>query len=348
MSQRTFLQTVLAAVIGLLGFVAVVPQASAEAYSAQALAYAVGVQEAHTEAIMEKSGVVGTAVGLDQQGHIAVKVFLMDSAAAADLPTSLNGVPIEAEVTGEIIAFRNPPDEPAAVDPTAVDPAGRFPRPVPIGVSIGHPEITAGTICCRVRDASGKVYVLSNNHVLADSNHASRGDNVLQPGPFDGGVHPRDTIGTLRRFVRIRFCNASCPPNTMDAAIALSSTALLGKATPPDGYGTPDSTIVSPSIGQRVIKYGRTTAQTRGRISAINATVNISYDSSGTARFVNQIIISPGNFSSPGDSGALVVGASGRNARKPVGLLFAGGSTTAVATPIGPVLSRFNVTIDGQ
>jgi hypothetical protein len=105
---------------------------------------------------------------------------------------------------------------------------------------------------------------------------------------------------------------------------------------------------VSPSIGLPVIKYGRTTAQTRGRISAINATVNVSYGAVGTARFVNQIIISPGNFSSPGDSGALVVGARGNNARKPVGLLFAGGSTSTVATPIGPVLRRFNVTIDGQ
>ena len=80
---------------------------------------------------------------------------------------------------------------------------------------------------------------------------------------------------------------------------------------------------------------------------AINATVNVGYDS-GVARFVNQIIITPGNFSAGGDSGSLIVVEKGKDARKPVGLLFAGSTSITVANPIGAVLSRFGVTVDGE
>ena len=163
---------------------------------------------------------------------------------------------------------------------------------MPIGVSTGHPDITAGTIGCRVTKG-GNVYALSNNHVYADENQASIGDDVIQPGTFDGGSSPADDIGTLDDFEPILFDGSD---NVIDAAIALSSTADLGNSTPSDGYGTPQSTTVTASVGLKVKKYGRTTGQTKGRVAAINATVNIGY-SSGVARFVDQIIITPGNFS---------------------------------------------------
>lgn len=99
-------------------------------------------------------------------------------------------------------------------------------------------------------------------------------------------------------------------------------------------------------IGMPVMKYGRSTQQTKGRVYAINATVTVGYDS-GVALFVNQIIITPGNFSAPGDSGSLIVGQK-KNARKPVGLLFAGSDTITVANPIDAVLDYFGVTIDGE
>jgi hypothetical protein len=53
---------------------------------------------------------------------------------------------------------------------------------VPIGVSIGNEgEWSSGTLGCRVKDGSA-VYILSNNHVLANSNEAEPGDAILQPG----------------------------------------------------------------------------------------------------------------------------------------------------------------------
>lgn len=65
----------------------------------------------------------------------------------------------------------------------------------------------------------------------------------------------------------------------------------------------------------------------------------------GTARFIGQIVVSPGTFSSGGDSGSLVATEDGDY---PVGLLFAGGDTDTIANPIDLVLSRFGVTVDGQ
>ena len=111
------------------------------------------------------------------------------------------------------------------------------------------------------------------------------------------------------------------------------------------------STPIAPALDMRVKKYGRTTGLTTGRITAINATVIVGYGS-GYARFVNQIMIGPGSFSAGGDSGSLIVLDGKRqnkaDDRRPVALLFAGSSSVTVATPIGAVLSAFNVTIDGE
>ena len=100
----------------------------------------------------------------------------------------------------------------------------------------------------------------------------------------------------------------------------------------------------------KVKKYGRTTGLTKGRVYAINLTVDVEYET-GTARFDDQIIISPGTFSAGGDSGSLiVVDGTGRNKksdRLPVGLLFAGSDLFTIANPIVPVLDAFGVTIDG-
>ena len=97
----------------------------------------------------------------------------------------------------------------------------------------------------------------------------------------------------------------------------------------------------------RVMKYGRTTGQTKGKIYAINATVDVGYDS-GVARFVDQIIVTPGGFSAGGDSGSLVVTDDRKSTRQPVGLLFAGSSLVTIANPIDLVLDRFGVTVDGE
>ena len=264
--------------------------------------------------------------GLGSNGPAVI--VLAKAPGIAGIPSDLDGIPVIVKVTDEIRAFTHA--------------TGRFPRPVPTGVSTGHPDITAGTIECRVIK-DGSVYALSNNHVYANENDATIGDNVLQPGTYDGGTNG-DEIGTLADFEPIVFKRNA--RNKMDVAIALSSVGVLGNSTPPDGYGIPNSAIVGAVLNQSVQKFGRTTELTKGVITGVNATVNVSYGTRKTAKFVDQIIIEPGDFSAGGDSGSLIVTDDGNN--NPVALLFAGSSSMTIANRIDLVLERFGVTIDGE
>jgi hypothetical protein len=312
---------------------------------------AIEVKDRYEDYILGIQGIAGVAVGHNGNATPSVLVFT-ETPGVRGLPSHLEGVPVVPIVSGKIVALPKPPGTPGGKPPKdeepPVDPTARFSRPVPIGVSTGHPDITAGTIGARVTDGSS-VYALSNNHVYANENLASNGDAVIQPGDFDGGVSPADDIGTLFDFEPIVFSESAS--NVIDAAIASSTTLLLDNSTPSDGYGIPKSNTVAPSINMKVKKYGRTTGLTKGQIYAINATVDVGY-STGTARFVNQIIITPGDFSAGGDSGSLiVVDGKGRyraDDKKPVGLLFAGSDLFTIANPIDSVLDRFSVTIDGE
>ena len=304
---------------------------------------ALEAQRRHTDKLLSIPGVVGTAISTLTDGRAAMQI-MVEHEGVPGLPLELDGVPVDIEVTGRFMAFS--------------DPRTRA-RPAPLGYSVGHPAITAGTIGARVRDAQGRVYILSNNHVLANSNGATIGDAALQPGPFDGGT-AADQIATLSDFQLINFSGAN---NIMDAAIAQSTAAALDNATPlDDAYGLPSSVIYGDAngdgqfddrnalLGLPVQKYGRTTRLTHGTITGVNATVVICYELVGfvctkQARYVDQLIISPGGFSSGGDSGSLIV--TDDEGKNPVGLLFAGSSTQTIANRIDLVLDRFDVTIDG-
>jgi len=333
---------VVVAIFGLLVFSRVL---LAQGRSQDAFERVKEVQERHTDRLMAIDGVEGTAVGLDDSDRPAVKVFL-ENQGVRGIPRELDGVPVHPVVTGKIYALAKPEKPPGKPGGGRLDPTSRFARPVPIGVSTGNElENSAGTIGCRVKDIFGNVYALSNNHVYALENKAPLGSKVLQPGRYDGGLVAYDVIGTLSAYEPIVFSTTA--NNTIDAAIALSETSLLDNATPSNGYVLPKSQTVTASVGQPVQKYGRTTSLTKGTVTGISATVNVGY-SSGTARFVNQIIVqSRTAFIKPGDSGSLLVTNPGRN---PVGLLFAGNTsgTYAVANRIDLVLGAFDVTVDGE
>ncbi len=374
MSRRTVFQLLLAFVM-IVAILFFAGGLSAQGNSEDAFQRVKEVQERHTEKLMARQGVVGTAVGLTDSDQPAVLV-LLEVPGVPGIPEALEGVPVRPVVTGKIYALKPPADKPDKPDkpgkpgkPPKPEPPSEpeppiWPRPVPIGVSTGHPDITAGTIGCRVK--SGDVYyALSNNHVYANENKASKGDNVLAPGTYDGGQDPRDRIGTLDDFVPLEFGPRG--RNTVDAAIALldmvdldgdgiAETPAVGNTTPVDekngeqlGYGVPSyetRALTTDDVGTLAVqKYGRTTGLTSGVVDGINATVKVRY-SSGFAIFVGQIIITPGTFSAGGDSGSLIV--TDDETYSPVGLLFAGGSTMTVANPIDDVLGAFGVSIDGE
>jgi len=224
-------------------------------------------------------------------------------------------------------------------------------RPAPSGISIGHVNITAGTIGGLVRDrVSGNTVILSNNHILADSNEAAIGDPILQPGPFDGGTNPADHIANLTRFVPIDFTTNA--ENRVDAAIAtplepsdvIWNTKDIGAETPLTVRHIGES-----DLGRYVKKTGRTTEHTQGYIDAVFASVKVKYELFKKATFVDQIIISQSPaeepFSDGGDSGSCVYDSD----NSVVGLLFAGSEGTAeepattIVNPMNYVLEKLNI-----
>jgi hypothetical protein len=300
------------------------------------------IQDHYSPALIGMPDVVGTATGLTEQGNPAVVVFTK-GLGATGIPTRLEGVPVVVRMTGEFHALKPGNGAGGKGGGSQTSTTAVLTLPVPIGVSTGNiGECSAGTIGARLTDGTN-YYVLSNNHGYALENTAAVGSAVLQPGLYDTqcSVSGNNVIGDLAFFVPINFSGL----NTVDAAIADvyrdQGDLMVGNATPRDGYGTPSSTTASPAVGASVEKYGRTTKLTVGTITGINATIVVGY-SSGNALFTNQVIVQSGKpFLKPGDSGSLVVTASGLN---PVALLFAGDSTGkyGVANDINAVLTALS------
>lgn len=278
--------------------------------------------------------IVGIGVGEKMSnGHftdqMSVIVYVMVKASAekvdpnACVPKQIKGVTTDVVEVGEVsaLAYR-----------------GRY-RPALGGVSIGHYKITAGTLGCLVQK-NNKVYILSNNHVIANSNLAAIDDPILQPGPADGGRLGRDEIGRLSEFVRIRTDGST---NFVDAAIARSTPPIVRPNN--IAFGKISNIPASCGLNMIVKKAGRTTQITKGYISDCNATFRVSYGSQGIALFRNQIVVrglNGGNFSLGGDSGSLILT---DRTNQPVALLFAGGTGITIANPIDVVLSALGVRI---
>lgn len=226
-------------------------------------------------------------------------------------------------------------------------------RPARSGVSIGHINITAGTLGGLVRDnVSGNAAILSNNHVLADSNEAVTGDSILQPGPADGGALPADLIATLTRFVPIDFSERA--QNRVDGAIATPvNPSDVAWDTIDIGPETPQTARVLSvdDLGVSLQKTGRTTGYTEGVVESLFATTRVQYDLFKQATFVDQIIASQPSskepFSDGGDSGSLIYDSN----KRVVGLLFAGSEgtgaepATTIINPINFVLSQLNISL---
>jgi hypothetical protein len=261
--------------------------------------------------------------------YVARKVSANMIAGQALIPQEIGGVEVDVQEIGEINAQL----------------FNKKVRPAPYGVSVGHYNITAGTLGCLAKPIKSPLkpplYILSNNHVLADVNKGKAGDAILQPGKYDGGVIPGDVIAKLTRFVPIDM-TGKC--NYVDAAIAQTDPKLVVPKTVCK-YPVSDK-VVPAKLTMPVKKCGRTTQFTRGRITDINFTGWVGYGNAGKALFCNQIVVQSVDakpFSAGGDSGSLIV--TDEKAGNPVGLLFAGSSTHTIANPIAKVLAALSIKI---
>jgi hypothetical protein len=200
-------------------------------------------------------------------------------------------------------------------------------RPLLMGSSVGHVDVTAGTIGAFVKRGSA-TYVLSNNHVLANEDLAKTGDRVLQRAAYDGGRQPSERIARVRFWIKLKKTGT----NFADAAIAELDKGIVCDVSRLRGIvNGRDRKLagLGPAFvdeGETVFKIGRTTGPTEGRVTAFDLdNVIVNYDS-GNLRFDSQIEIEGVGrrpFSDGGDSGSLIVNSS----MEAAALLFAGGDS---------------------
>jgi len=303
----------------------------------------------HARALLRKPGVVAVGVGYKRRvgrktGDVAVVVSVVEklpphALATKDIvPYAVDDVPTDVIQTGPIRANN--------------DRTGKW-LPAPGGVSVGHKDITAGTLGCLVQ-SGGETFILSNNHVLANSNAGQIGDAVLQPGPHDGGTMD-DQIATLHDYVPVHF-DIELPgcspvqrlvrllglrifqngPNLVDAAIAKPLAGDLVERRILD-VGEPAG-MAEAELGLIVQKSGRTTGLTQGIVNQVAMTVQVLYGTA-IATFEDQVAGDLGNDG--GDSGSVVLDMDGRV----VGLLFAGGEGVTIFNRFANVADLLGVSV---
>ena len=288
-------------------------------------------KDQNEESLLAKPNVIGVGIGFKESkgketDEVCVSVYVEEkvgrkSLSSADMvPNSCDGMTTDVREVGHIEALQFN---------TRVRPA----RP---GFSIGHFQITAGTFGCLVRDACYpcKIHILSNNHVLANTNAAAIGDRILQPGPIDGGTVPQDVIARLSRFIPIRFGSPQ-RYNLVDCALARPRRLRRVMASIIN-IGIPKGTVEA-TLGMPVIKSGRTTETTTGTVIGINVTTAVNYGV-GIAHFRDQIMTT--NMSAGGDSGSLLLSKDGQ---KGTGLLYAGSSRITLHNNLSNVLMALGV-----
>lgn len=212
---------------------------------------------------------------------------------------------------------------------------------------------TLGSLLSRGNPAS--LYVMSNNHVLGLADAGVVGQAVTQPGEIETNC---STAGTTTVANLTSFVSLQPPPAVpVDVAIAQiisgevdSTGKILELGSVSGGVPQPGQVVagsgIAASPGESVAKSGRTTGLTCASVEAINTSAQVAYEkgcattTTFTVTYSNQVTVgqtSNGNgFIAEGDSGSLMVD---ETTATPVALLFAGGDTTAIANPIGAVLT---------
>jgi hypothetical protein len=335
---------------------AITPVAGLKATQSE-LRAAMSSQESHTPALLRTPGIVGTAITADAQGRPAIMVLTEYAMGTGRLPASLDGYAVIENVTGKIHAFKG--------GGGGTSHTAKQTPPIQLGTSGGNVNDLANGYCCSgtlgsLVQKGGTQYILSNSHVFAgdvvaggNGRVAQVGDDVNQPGLVDASCSTANTnlvadVSTLSTL----YPPASTP--NVDCALAQVRSGMVRTDGAILEIGTLSASTLNGTVGLAVKKSGRTTGLTRGTISAINATITVGYETecAGTAfnkTFTGQLVVSQRRsaFLNSGDSGSLMVEDVATNPRA-VGLLFAGSTTSAVANPIGSVLSYLGATMVGQ
>lgn len=358
--------TIAAGMLLLLGFAAGTPDQDLSKNHPK-VREVIDIQELATPALMSDEEVLGTAVGQDDDGEIALHVYVnLEGKHVADtirnIPRNLGRTRVTVVLTEPFRAMGGKPEgNKPAPSPPVSHKAKQTPA-IQLGTSGGWRYDLANGYCCggtlgSLVQIGSTQYILSNYHVfesdiVAGGNNrvAKTGDPVIQPGLIDASCSTANAQDVATLVV-----HHSLPGNNVDASIAQVIPGMVRTDGSILEIGTISSSTVAAFLNQAVKKSGRTTGLSRSTVTGLNATIWVTYDNecaggeAFTKMFTGQILIKNkgSKFLAAGDSGSLMVQDVATNPRA-VGLLFAGSSTLAVANPIDEVLSFLGATMVGN
>lgn len=285
--------------------------------------------------LLDHPRVTALARGVDADGRMIVTVGVArpcDLHAVEqdpDIPDRAGDVRLVCEVMGE-------PKSLAELEPVPLENHRKTrTRPVPIGYSAGHAQVTAGTSSWLLTDGS-QVFMASNRHVYAPGD-ASLGDPIIQPGRIHGGSAPDDTVAKLSGFVE--------PHDGYRADLAWGRPLDIDvPENHIENVGIPAPSTMTPEVGMPIWKSGAMSGITTGEVKH----VDIVFDNVGGARMERQFSTSA--FSTGGDSGSpFYVREGGDN--HPVGMLWGafvtenGGFIGSIGSTVGSIQAHSNMEV---
>ncbi|WBS00118.1 hypothetical protein OU994_17495 [Pseudoduganella sp. SL102] len=282
---------------------------------------------------------LGVAAGSTSQGYRLAIRLQQDSLGTNAIVDRLKHIArgeVDIRITGRV--------RPAAL----ASPATARKRPIHIGSSVAHFNMTAGTLGAFVQtDNDDSVHLLSNNHVIANSNACGLQDSILQPSPMDGGLQG-DRVAGLANWIPLQTQG-----NLVDCAIAKLDPDVTYDAKNVPQIGPLGGVSTNPIyIGMPVSIFGRSSKMSDGKVTAFEMdNILVGYPV-GDLGFDGQIEIEGARpdmpFAIHGDSGSLVMDKK----RLAIGLLFAvstNGGTNGLGltyvNPIDSVLQALNAQI---
>ncbi len=350
----------------LIPFAAFASSETEVSMSSPQLQTAIAAQNSVTAGLMQKPGILGTAVGLNDDGTGNVMVFVdRETKNVADvvgsLPKQIGAISVQVQVTDKFRAAIG--HEPVTDSIEGTPHTAKQTPPIQLGTSGGWGKDLANGFCCggtmgALVSIGGVQHVLSNYHVFeadivpgGNGIVAMTGDPVIQPGLIDVGcnVAGAQTVATLVK-------KSSLPGSNVDCSVGQVVPGMVDNKGRILEVGVISKTTVPAAINQKVKKSGRTTGLTASKVAGLNATISVTYENEcagGTAftkTFTGQILVTSSTsnpFISGGDSGSLMVENKAKGPHA-IGLLYASSTTLAIAQPIDEVLAFLGATLVGR
>lgn len=259
------------------------------------------------EDLMRRANVIGVGTGPKRRdgretGEDAVIVFVTEKLPESELaeedicPKTVQlddkEVPTDVVQAGDVRA------QAVEAEATTPDRTARY-RPAPASVSVGHPDVSAGTLGTPpLSTEAGELVFVTNTHVAAPPPDAADGDPCLQPGPHDGGGED-DRIGTLHEFAPISRTEKN---RTDSALVAVDPADLRENEILEIG---PLAGFREPTFDATHEKSGRTTGLTSGGLRARDVEIEVrGYYPDEPVTFAGVDAFDP--MSQGGDSGSLI------------------------------------------